>query len=220
MDNIYLSLTTLPERLNSEHFRKVFNSLKNQTLSFKKLIINLSIKEFTYQIPDFLYHEENVIINESTFCGPCTKLLGSIDILPNDAIVIVLDDDIVMRNNFIKSLFDSYNNNPNKISSNFISVNFKFTEVQGFGGYIFNINNVRNIKQFYNSMPDCCRKIDDTWLSWCFKKIGVDVIKSLENDPWNNLLDIPNTDPHPDWNELCKNGDRENLTREALHILN
>jgi hypothetical protein len=45
-------------------------------------------------------------------------------------------------------------------------------------------------------MPDCVKYIDDTWFGWCFYKLGIDVVKIL-NDPWNNVLDIPNTDPHP-----------------------
>ena len=48
MSKIYLSLTTRPERLGSYHFKKVYSSLINQSLPFDKLIINLSIKEFTY----------------------------------------------------------------------------------------------------------------------------------------------------------------------------
>ena len=114
MNKIYLSLTTRPERLISHHFNKVYNSLLNQTQLFDKLIINLSIKEFTYKIPDYL-HTENVILNKTDICGPCTKLFGSIDIIPDNSLVIVLDDDIVMRNNFIKSLYDSYLINKNKV---------------------------------------------------------------------------------------------------------
>ena len=51
---IYLTLTTLPERLVSDHFKKVYISLKNQKIPFYKLIINLSVKQFTYNIPEYL----------------------------------------------------------------------------------------------------------------------------------------------------------------------
>jgi hypothetical protein len=219
MDNIVLTLTTRPERLISAHFEKVYNSLKNQTISFKKLIINLSIKEFTYTIPDYLVKDNNVILHETDICGPCTKLIGSIDIIPENTIVIVLDDDIVMRNNFIESLYDSYVINPNKVSSHFINVRKQFTEVAGFAGYIFNIDNLKNIKQFYNTMPECCIKIDDTWISYCIKKLNIEVIQTKEKDAWNKVLDIPNTNPHPDWYELCKHTDRNKLIEEALHYL-
>ena len=68
-------------------------------------------------------------------------------------------------------------------------------------------------------MPDCCIKIDDTWISWCMKKLNVEVVQSIIKDPWNNVLDIPNTDPHPDWFELGKHTDRKRLTDNALKIL-
>ena len=51
---IYLTLTTIPERFVSEHFRKVYQSLNSQYISYTFLIINLSIDEFSYTIPQYL----------------------------------------------------------------------------------------------------------------------------------------------------------------------
>jgi len=220
MDNIYLTLTTRPERLISEHFFKVYTSLINQTIPFKNLIINLSINEFTYDIPDYL-HNEKVILNETSICGPCAKLLGSIDIIPDNGIVIVLDDDIVMRNTFIKSLYESYLINQNKVSSHFVSLslNKQYNEVAGYGGYIFNVNILRDIKQFYSTMPECCIKIDDNWISWCIHKLGIDVVQAIEKNPWNRVLDWPNTKFHPNWYELCKHTNRRQLIKEMFSIL-
>lgn len=219
MDNIYLSLTTRPERLSSDYFIKVHDSLINQTVSFNKLIINLSVKEFTYVIPDYLYNNERVVLNETDICGPCTKLIGCIDIVPDNSIVIVLDDDIVMRPNFIKSLYDSYLLNPNKVISHFTTSRDNYNEVAGFGGYIFNINNLKNIKPFYYTMPKCCIQIDDTWISWCIHKLGIDVIQTIEKNAWNNILDIPNTSTHPVWFELCKHTNRNHLITEMFTVL-
>jgi hypothetical protein len=220
MNSIYLSLTTRPERLSSDHFFNVYNSLFYQTIPFYKLIINLSVYEFVYDIPSYLYNE-NVVLNKTDIVGPCTKLIGAINIIPDNSIVIVLDDDIVMRNNFIKSLYDSYLLNVNKVSSHFttLSRNKNYNEVAGYGGYIFNINNLRNIKQFYNTMPACCKKIDDNWISWCMHKLGIEVVNTIETNAWNNVLDIPQTDTHPEWYELCKQNDREKLIEEMFAIL-
>jgi len=220
MNTIYLSLTTRPERLESEHFKRVYQSLKKQTIPFNKFIINLSVEEFTYNIPDYLFEDKNIILNETEICGPCTKLIGSIDIIPDDTVVIVLDDDIVMRNNFIESLYKSYLLHPDKVSSHFVNQRPYFREVAGFGGYVFNINVLRNIKPFYYTMPECCKKIDDTWISWCIYKLNVDVTNTIERNPWDNVLDIPNTDEHPDWYELCKHTDRIKLLTDAFLILN
>ena len=216
---IYLTLTTLPERLESDHFKKVYTSLKTQKMPFYKLIINLSVKQFNYIIPEYLEKDPNVILHETDICGPCAKLIGSLDIIPDNSVVIVMDDDIVMRNNFIETLYTSYLNSPNKVSSNFINIHPNFKEVCGFGGYIFNIDKLRNIKELHKTMPDCCIQIDDTWISWCMKKLNVEVAQSIIKDPWNNVLDIPNTDPHPDWFELGKHTARKYLTDQALKIL-
>lgn len=219
---LYLSLTTRPERLISEHFRKVYNSLKKQTHKFDILIINLSINDFEYNsIPQYLQDDKQIIINKTEISGPCTKLIGSLDIIPNDTVVIVLDDDIVMRRNFISTLYESYIKNQSKVSSNFVIRNKYFNEICGFGGYILKMNNtIRDeLKKDYLIMPTCAKYIDDTWFGWCFHKMGIDVINSSVPNPWNNVLDIPNTDPHPDWHELGKHTERDKLTIEFLNYI-
>ena len=219
-DNIYLTMTTLPERLISRHFVKVYLSLKKQRVPFYRLIINLSVKQFKYKIPYYLKKDQTVIINPTNICGPCAKLIGSIDIIPEDSVVIVLDDDIIVKPNFIGSLYKSYLINPSKVSSNNIIERPTFKEVLGFSGYIFNINKLRNIKEFYPTMPKCCFKIDDTWISWCIKKLGVEVVKSIVPDAWNQVLNMKKTDLHPKWYELNKHTNRDYLTQQALKVLN
>ena len=219
-NNIYLSMTTLPERLISSHFANVYLSLKSQRVPFYKLIINLSVNQFKYKIPLYLQNDPSVILNPTDINGPCAKLLGSIDIIPNNSVVIVLDDDIIVKSNFIGSLYKSYLINPNKVTSNLIIKHPKFKEVRGFSGYIFNINNLKNIKRFYPSMPKCCFKIDDTWISWCIKKLGIEVVKSIVPDPFNQVLNFKQSENHPKWYELHKHTNRDGLTKRALKILN
>jgi hypothetical protein len=220
MHDIYLTMTTLPQRLMSSHFVKVYLSLKKQRVPFHKLIINLSVKQFKYKIPLYLHKDPQVILNPTDINGPCAKLLGAIDIIPDDAIVIVLDDDIIMRPNFIGSLYKSYLINPDKVSSNNIIQRPNFKEVMGFSGYIFNINKLKDIKHFYSTMPKCCFKIDDTWISWCINKLGVEVIKSIVPDPWKQVLNMKKSDLHPKWYELHTHTNRDNLTKQALQVLN
>lgn len=216
---IYLSLTTMPERIKSKHFYRVYQSLLRQNLPFTKLVINLQINVFTYFIPNYLLNNR-VILNPTTIKGSCAKLLGSINIIPKDSLVIVLDDDIIMQPHFIGLLYRSYLKNPNKVTSNFMSVslNKKYNEVQGFGGYIFNIEKLRRITDFYKKMPKCCIKIDDNWISWCINKLGVSVVKSLAKNPWN-LINIEVTTTHPQWYELNKHTNRKTLIQRMHRIL-
>jgi hypothetical protein len=219
MHNIYLSMTTLPERLLSKHFLRVYLSLKKQRVPFYKLIINLSVKQFKYKIPLYLNNDPKIIFNPTDINGPCAKLLGSLDIIPENSVVIVLDDDIIVRPNFIGTLYKSYLINPDKVSANVINKRPKFKEVMGFAGYIFNINKLKDIIKFYYYMPKCCFKIDDTWISWCIKKLGVEVVKSIVKDAWNQVLNMPETKTHPKWYQLHTHTDRDRLTKEALRIL-
>ena len=101
---IYLTLTTIPERLVSDHFRKVYESLNSLYISYTFIILTCQIDEFQYTIPQYLIDDKKVIIHKTNICGPCTKLIGSLDIIPVGSIVIVLDDDIIMR----KILFPHY----------------------------------------------------------------------------------------------------------------
>ena len=121
-EEIDISMTTLPERLKSIHFKKVYNSLLNQTDKFNRLIINLEINTFLYKIPKYLLINKNVVFNKCDKKGSCLKLLGCLSEIPNERLVIVMDDDIVMRNNFIKILHESFKlqNNSNVVITNMI----------------------------------------------------------------------------------------------------
>lgn len=219
MHDIYLSMTTRPERLVSDHFKEVYESLEKQTIPFKKLVINLCVKEFTYVIPDYIRNNDRIILNETRIIGPCAKLLGGVKVIPLDAVTIVLDDDIPMREHFIKSLYDSYLSNPNKVTSNFIQKRTKWTDVMGFGGFVFKTKLLKDIGKFYNTQPKCCVKIDDTWLGFCIKKLGVEVVRSQVKNPWHNLLNRDNIHKVPKWYKLNTHTKRKELTKKAVKIL-
>lgn len=224
---IDLTMTTRPERLSSYHFKKVYNSLLKQLLPFSRLMINLETNTFVYDIPTYLKQHKNVILNETNICGPCAKLVGSIDIIPDRRLVIVLDDDIVMRTNFIENLYYSYLKNPDKVCSNFTGMHTTQTkeiliEPMGFGGYIFRMNDkIRTLKQYYKTMPIVVRKIDDTWFGWVFLKLNIQVhgIYPYSSHIMNTVLDISNTDPHPAWIELCKDSNRQELITKFLKMI-
>ena len=218
-------MTTIPDRLISEHFKNVYLSLKNQETKFHKLIINLSVNQFNYNLPSYLKNDPNVILNSTHINGPCAKLVGSIDIIPNNALVIIIDDDIIFKNNFIKELYKSHLKRPFTVISNFV-IKHKINndelleEPNGFGGFAFLMRpRIEKFKELYKIMPKCAFKIDDTWFGWCFKKIDMKIINSDIKFPWITVLDHKNTDKHPEWYELNKNTNREKLTYEFLELI-
>ena len=216
---VYLTLTTRPERVSSPFFETVYDSLKSQTMPFDKLVINLSVNQFEYSIPEYLYKDEDVILNETNICGPCAKLLGAIDVIPPNTPTIVLDDDFVLKNDFIERLYSVYLKHPTKVSANKVSTfelcekldtqfdlpvakySENFKQIEGFAGYICNIDIVKNIREFYDSMPEPCRVVDDSWISWCFNEMNLE-IKRININIWNDVMDVAKTHLHPDWHEL------------------
>ena len=47
----------------------------------------------------------------------------------------------------------------------------------------------------------------------------VPVVQTIEKQAWQKVLNIPNTDPPPDWYELCKHSNRQKVLEEALQLL-
>ena len=227
-EEIDISMTTLPERLKSIHFKKVYNSLLNQKDKFNRLIINLEINSFLYKIPKYLLLNKNVIFNNCDKKGSCLKLVGCLSKIPNERLVIIMDDDIVMRNNFIKILHDAFKiqNDSNLVITNMtgdsiIGKKIKYMEVAGFGGYIFRMqDNIRLFNSYYKNMPSIAKNIDDQWISWVFYKLNLKVERqNILKDPMKNIFDIPNTDPHPKWKELCKHTPRLRLIQEFYKLI-
>lgn len=212
-------MTTRPERLSSDHFKDVLKSLENQSRPFTKLVINLSVDEFTYKIPEYLTKHKKIILNKTNICGPCAKLLGSVLVIPPEALTIVLDDDNIMKEKFIESLYKSYLLNPNKVTSHIIKKREKWTDVYGFSGFIYKTKLLKDIRKFYNTQPKCCVKIDDTWLGWCIKKLGVEIVQAQEKQARYTVIYNRATAKHPKWFELWRHTERAKLTAEAVKIL-
>jgi hypothetical protein len=112
--NIVFSLTSIPSRFIHPQFDITLESLYNQTMKPKYIIINLCHeynRTFSYDKNQFeskiQYYKEkydNIIINFSKDFGPITKILGLHnlkDLLNHDDIVIVVDDDNVYEDKII-----------------------------------------------------------------------------------------------------------------------
>jgi mannosyltransferase OCH1-like enzyme len=109
--DVYISLTTIPPRLLSNEFENVINSLINQVVKPKNIIVNIC-KQYRrdFQI-EFNAIEERInflkskytslVFNISEDYGPITKIIGLVhltDITINeDDIVVVVDDDWMMN---------------------------------------------------------------------------------------------------------------------------
>ena len=124
-DKIYLSLTTIPERLVHPWFYNNLKNLMNLNGSYN-VIINIPETFKTtgekYIIPQNILdlQNDNLIINRTNEdYGPITKLLGTLlnKNIPNDACILICDDDIPYYKDFVKLIYNEYTKNKNIIYS-------------------------------------------------------------------------------------------------------
>ena len=169
---IYVSISTIPQRI--KNLNKSVKSLLNQTKKPDKIFINIPFKykRFTAivkddQIPKF---DSNLIeITRCEDCGPATKLLGSLNKLEKNSLVILADDDHVYENYMIEKFFYFYSKAPNNAYSFYVHSLGKFGIGQGADGFAINTNHLMGIKNFYDKVVKNYKELflyDDLWISY------------------------------------------------------
>ena len=215
-NKIVVTLTTLPERIISNHFRKVINSLLNQKYKPEYILLNIPYmyKNKKYIIPIWIKQNKNIRINRCKDYGPATKFLGLLNIVPKNYLLFICDDDIVYSNNILgnmRKMFISYNNNY-IVLANKVARKYSLNEPLGFSGIMCKKFLIDKISKFQR--PKSCFYIDDTFLAWTFNKLGVNVVKTYLKFDISEM-----TKDHPEWYELCKDTDRKNDTYKCVHEL-
>ncbi len=169
---IYVSISTIPQRI--KNLNESVKSLLNQTKKPDKIFINIPFKyeRFTDvveddQIPKF---DNNLIeITRCEDCGPATKLLGSLNKLEKNSLVILADDDHIYENFMIEKFFHFYSKAPNNAYSFYVHPLGKFGLGQGADGFAINTNHLTGIKKFYDKVVKNYKELflyDDLWISY------------------------------------------------------
>ena len=134
------------------------------------------------EIPKF----DNSIV-EITRCedyGPATKLLGSLDKLEKNSLVILADDDHVYENYMVEKFYYFYSKVPNNAYSFYVHPLGKFGIGQGADGFGINTNFLNGIKDFYNKVVKDYKELflyDDLWISYFLYFFKKNKILSLQN---------------------------------------
>ena len=169
---IYVSISTIPQRI--KNLIESVKSLLNQTKKPNKIFINIPLKyqRFTEiikddQIPKF---DSNLIeITRCEDCGPATKLLGSLNKLEKNSLVILADDDHIYENYMIEKFFYFYSKAPNNAYSFYVHPLGKFGIGQGADGFAINTNHLTGIKILYDKIVKNYKELflyDDLWISY------------------------------------------------------
>ena len=169
---IYISLTTIPKRI--KHLNKSIESLLNQTQKPDKIFINIPLKykRFNEIIEDYQIPKFNNKIIEITRCedyGPGTKLLGSLNKLKKDSLIILVDDDNLYENYMIEKFFYFYSMSSDNAYSFYVHPLGNFGIGQGADGFAINTNYLNGIKNLYNTVVKDYKELflyDDLWISY------------------------------------------------------
>ena len=211
---VYVTMTTLPERLVSLHFRSAIKSIFSQSVPPKRVVLNIPhIYRRTgeiYVIPSWIKTHRHIIVNRCNDVGPATKILGGLAIIPQNALVVVCDDDIVYRKTMIETLVRHC-----KVHGCIVSNSSQ--TVVGFAGYIVPRKKLNGMEQYMP--PSECYTVDDIWLDWVYRqKLNIPVV-FLNMDVFETVLNRVETDKHPQWFELCKHTPRSAMETACLRSI-
>ena len=183
---IYISLTVIPPRI--QNLNKTVNSLLNQLQKPDKIFINIPLKyeRFTEtikdnQIPQF--DNKLVEITRCEDCGPGTKLLGSLNKLEQNSLIILADDDHYYEDYMIEKFFYFYSVAPNNAYSFYVHPLGNFGIGQGADGFAINTNHLSGIKKFYDKVIKDYKELflyDDLWISYFLYYYKKNKILSLQ----------------------------------------
>ena len=185
---IYVSTSTIPQRVKS--LDKSIKSLLNQSKKPDKIFINIPFKyrRFNETIKDDEIPKFDSSVVEITRCedyGPATKLLGSLDKLKKNSLVILFDDDHVYENYMVEKFSYFYSKAPNNAYSFYVHPLGKFGIGQGADGFAINTNFLNGIKFFYNKVVKDYKELflyDDLWISYFLYFFKKNKILSLQEN--------------------------------------
>jgi len=169
---IYVSISTIPQRI--KNLSKSVDSLLKQTLKPDKIFINIPFKykRFNETINDNEIPKFKNDLVEITRCedyGPGTKLLGSLDKLKKNSLIILADDDHIYEDYMVEKFYYFYSKLPNNAYSFYVHPLGNFGIGQGADGFAINTNHLEGIKFFYDKVVKNYKELflyDDLWISY------------------------------------------------------
>jgi hypothetical protein len=208
-----VTMTTLPERLKSDYFHQVIENILQQKPDF--IILNIPYvckrSDEVYVLPNWLLEHDNIIINRCEDFGPSTKVLGSLSMLPKNANVVHLDDDIIYQNFTLDGLLKSLRHYPNDVSCWYTENGTGW----GFSGCIAKSETYEILDK--NQLTNECRFVDDDWFAFMYKQANINVRSVDPSKSWN--YNCKSIDNHPNWFELQHHTNRKLLQEQCKQSL-
>ena len=213
---VYISLTTIPERLIDPWFYKNLKHIMNLKGKYTVVLnIPYTFKRTgeDYIIPDNILklEKKNLIIHRiDEDYGPLTKLYGALlcKDIPDNAALLICDDDIVYKSKFVTTIYNQYKKDNTKIYT------YCNKKIEGYLGYMVNkrrISPILDIKR-----PSSCFRIDDDFIENSVDMLNIEkeIVLYDNNNDWTCAFDKSKTDTHPPWYVLVKDN-REPMVEEC-----
>lgn len=106
MTDVVVGITSLPSRIGL--IRPTIESLLMGARKPDRIIVALPLRsqreQCGYDVPSWLADLGVLVTRPDTDAGPGTKLLGTLPVVPADSILILADDDVRYRNDFVEKL--------------------------------------------------------------------------------------------------------------------
>ena len=171
---VVLSVTSLPSRIG--RIRPCLESLLSGTRRPDKIIVSLpfySTREKTeYRIPEFLQDQNFCgdvveVVRVDSDWGPGTKLLGALPFVSEKSCLVLVDDDVTYRPNFLQNIADAQLNEHDVSFSYFTYRVRGITIGQGCDGFSFWKPNLFGISDFFRRYVSGTDLVlhDDFWIS-------------------------------------------------------
>jgi len=217
--HIWISMTTIPERLTHEWFRNnLLHTIDMAKVLDATIILQIptkSTKNVIYNVPENIKSLESKyfkINNCGIDEGPITKILPVLrdqNIHPTDDIIIVCDDDIYYKNDTFIWLVKSA-----LTQKDAVHVMCSKT-LEGYQGFAFRKNVLEGLLNIHR--PSSCFRIDDDVIEEYIRQHKIELVVAKKGE-WNCSMSKTKTDSHPEWFEL-KFDDRVPLVKQCIKDL-
>jgi hypothetical protein len=219
----FVSMTTLPSRI--DRIRPTIESLLSGSHVPDKVL--LAIPPFSqrekraYVLPAFLaeFRPSVEVVHCRQDWGPGTKLLGSLDALPEQSYLVLADDDVIYKPSFLSGLIAAQSADHTASFSYYVYRSGGLWIGQGCDGLSFWKPNLDGIADFARAhiAETPYRLHDDLWISYYLATKGVQV-KMLS--PPNGTLIYEQHIADSSLRHLSGTQWRERLERDGLrHLL-
>lgn len=220
---IVISLSTTPHRIDK--IGATLDTIIAQKAPIKAIYLNIPYvfkrDNTLYQIPEWLANESKITILRTNDYGPATKLLGTLENadLPDNAIVITLDDDVHYPKNLVLQLAYKAMQHPDraigiiganpdpapesKLGITKITKNKALVSIlQGYAGVAYRKNFFDNsVLKVTEAIQECINS-DDIYLSYHLARHGIkrQVLNNVHISPcdirWQTDIGTDNNSLH------------------------